>query len=413
MYAPSAPATRLMYARHGRRPPKPGVARALPPTPRLFEAQYKKRVDALVRAWWDHVETLARAELRQDAFSDDLSATWRALVRASGIEPWLRRNANTVAGAQATYVERVANLPVGSAIPREYLEEFLQDNVSLITQLPDAQIQKIADIIRPAQAGGQRWEDVAKSLEERLGVARSRAQLIARDQANKFNSVMAEVTQTAAGIEEYEWVTANDYAVRGRPGGEYADSKENHWALRGKIFRWDSPPLIPGTSERAHPGQRIQCRCTAKPVISDLFPRRAAPARPADIVAQETEAGYPYVGASVADTEIPHEAVFGQAEFRPEAVNVAAVDAIGGLQRAQYLRTGYRPESLAAVRGANEAKLPPVTVDVAHTGDVSLTDGRHRLMVAVERGRVSIPAHVRQRNAEGDIVATRLARVRT
>jgi SPP1 gp7 family putative phage head morphogenesis protein len=284
---------RLAYARTGRRPPKPGPARTRPPAPRLFEAQFRARLDTLVRAWGDHVETLVRAELRTDALDADLAAAWRALVQASGIGPWLKRQAAQTASANAAYVERVANLPVSRAVPRDVLDEFLAENTALITDLPGKQIQRIADIIRPAQQTGGRWEDVAASLEERLGVTRSRAKLIARDQANKFNSVMAEVTQTAAGIEEYEWVTADDYAVRGRPGGEYADSKENHWVLQGKRFRWDSPPLIPGTTERAHPGQRIQCRCTARPVVSDLFAQRPAPPRPAEIVAQESENGYP------------------------------------------------------------------------------------------------------------------------
>lgn len=293
MHALGSVATALLYRRHGRRPPRPGRVRAPVPSVLLFEREYARRLGSIVRAWSDHVETIARAELRQDALSDDLESAFRALVRASGIEGWLRRNARGIATTQARYIERVANLPVGNAIPQDALEGFLQENLSLITRMADKQVQQIADIVRPAQAGGQRWEDVAKEIQGRLGVTESRAKLIARDQGNKFNSVMQETTQTAAGIEEYEWVTANDYAVRGRPGGEYEDARENHWTLHGKIFRWDAPPLIPGTTERAHPGQRIQCRCTARPVIRELFAQGPAPARPADIAAQETEFGFP------------------------------------------------------------------------------------------------------------------------
>jgi SPP1 gp7 family putative phage head morphogenesis protein len=292
MHAPSRVATVLLYQRHGRKPPKPGTVRAPVPTSTLFEREYGRRLAAIVRAWSDHVETAVRAELRSDALDDDLRAAWRALLRASGLEPWLRRNAKGVAGKQARYVERVANIPVGSAVPQGVLEEFLQDNVSLITNMADRQIQQIADIVRPAQAGGQRWEEIAKQIQARIGVSESRAKLIARDQANKFNATMQQATQTAAGVEEYEWTTADDFAVRGRPGGEYEDSKEDHWELRGKIFQWASPPLIPGTSEHAHPGQRIQCRCTARPVIRDLFDQRPAPERPAEIVAQERRLGF-------------------------------------------------------------------------------------------------------------------------
>lgn len=387
-----------------------------------------------MRAWWDHVETIARANLRADALSDDLTAAWRALVKASGITPWLKRQADQVAGVNAAYVTKVANLPISRAVPHDILADFLEENTALITSLPSKQIQQVQAIIAPAQARGSRWEDVAKDIEERLGVTQSRARLIARDQANKFNSVMAEVTQTSAGIEEYVWTTANDFAVRGRPGGEYEDSEEDHWALRGKRFRWDSPPLIPGTGERAHPGQRIQCRCTATPVVSDLFGPAPVFERPAEIVAQEREAGYPRerparraaraavsVPAQLAPTsartpvvepeEIPHEALFGTAAYHPAAVNVARITEIGGLENANYLRTGYRPESRAAVRAANPAALPPVSVDVYADGTVVLRDGRHRLEAAKERGDTTIRAHVSQRGADGEVVATYLGDV--
>ncbi len=292
MHALGQHSTALLYARHGRRPPRPGPARVRPPTPKLFEREYGARLAAIVRAWSDHVETLARAELRTDALDSDLDRAWDALVNASGIRNWLGRKAKEVAGAQVAYVDRVANIPVGSAIPRDVTDAFLDENLSYIVSLKDKQVQQITGLVRDAQLNGVRWEGVADQIQERLGVTQSRAKLIARDQANKFNSLMAETTQTAAGIEEYEWVTADDYAVRGRPGGEYEDSRENHWLLRGKVFRWDSPPLIPGTSERAHPGQRIQCRCTARPIVR-AFAQVGAPPRPADIVAQEREAGFP------------------------------------------------------------------------------------------------------------------------
>ncbi len=68
--------------------------------------------------------------------------------------------------------------------------------------------------------------------------------------------------------------------MRGRPGGEYAKSKEDHWALEGTRHRYDQPPRIPGTDEHAHPGERISCRCVAIPVVDDLFgaPLGRAPA---------------------------------------------------------------------------------------------------------------------------------------
>lgn len=263
----------LLYQRLGRRPPKQGVVREPPPRVRLQEAEYTRRLLALLDAWDDHVETIGREATRSDAWREDASIeeklreAYNVLVRASGLSDWLKRAGGQIVDSQKRYTERVTKLPPGNIARQAVIEEFRQENVKLVTRMSEKQIQEIADILRPAQAVGQRWEEIAPQIQERLGVVASRAKLIARDQTNKFNGTMQRLAQTGAGVEEYRWSTAGDFAVRGRPGGEYEDSKENHWALEGKIFRWASPPLIPGTSERAHPGQRIKCRCVAIPVI--------------------------------------------------------------------------------------------------------------------------------------------------
>jgi SPP1 gp7 family putative phage head morphogenesis protein len=270
-------AVSLLYKRLGRTPPKPGLVRARPPGVPLEEAEYARRLEALLRAWYDQVETIARGEVRrgdaarEDAskFEEQIRAAYEALVRASGLAEYIARAAGRIVEKQSAYVERVTKIPpAGNIAGRQALiENFRQENLSLITGMGDDQIQEIADIIRPAQAIGQRWEEIAPDLEKRLGVGVNRARLIARDQTNKFNGSMQKITQESAGIQEYTWSTSKDFAVRGRPGGVYEDSKENHWKLEGKTFRWNAPPIIPGTSERAHPGERIQCRCVAIPRI--------------------------------------------------------------------------------------------------------------------------------------------------
>ena len=269
-------AVSLLYKRLGRTPPKPGLVREPPPRVNLEEAEYAKRLEALLRAWYDRIETIARAELRGDSaredaskFEEQIRAAYNALVRASGLQEWLERTGGKIGRKQIDYVERVTKIPpAGNIRGRQALiESFRQENLDLITNMGRDQIKQIADIVRPAQAIGQRWEEIAPKLEERLGVGTSRARLIARDQTNKFNGSMQRLTQESAGIDRYRWSTSRDFAVRGRPGGVYADSQENHWVLEGRIFRWADPPIIPGTSERAHPGEPIQCRCVAIPVI--------------------------------------------------------------------------------------------------------------------------------------------------
>ena len=189
------------------------------------------------------------------------------LISALGIDKFLTRMGHSITKAQANYIKRVARVPVSTVAPAAKLEAWRQQNLSLIRSLGAEQVQQIGDILRPAQAQGLRWEDVADQIQDRLNVGESRARLIARDQTNKWNGAMQQQTQGDAGITSYRWQTANDQAVRGRPGGVYAKSKENHWDLQGTIHRWDEPPTIPGTDVQSHPGGRIQCRCQAIPVV--------------------------------------------------------------------------------------------------------------------------------------------------
>lgn len=253
-----------------------------PPTGRLLAAQYARRLRALLRAWLDVVDDVARPHLRQDAaradsIEDELRAAFDALFDASGLGPWLTRVAANINTANASYYARVAKVPQNQTLPRFRLEAFRDQNVRLVRGLRDSQIEALADVLRLGQAAGQRWEELAPQVKAVTGVGDRRARLIARDQVQKFNAQVAQERARDAGIVEYIWSTSKDLAVRGRPGGEYAKSKEDHWALEGTRHRYDRPPLIPGTTERAHPGERIQCRCVAIPVVDDLF---GAPLRP-------------------------------------------------------------------------------------------------------------------------------------
>jgi SPP1 gp7 family putative phage head morphogenesis protein len=249
-----------------RRPPVPA---AKPPKAILWRAEYTRRLVYLHKAFAEHVIDHAKATLgqRTDAVQDDLLDMFGPLIESLGLSKFLKRMGHSITKAQANYLKRVANVTVSGVAPAAKLEAWRQQNLSLIRSLGAEQVQQIGDILRPAQNMGLRWEDVADEIQARLDVGESRARLIARDQTNKWNGAMQQQTQSDAGITSYKWLTAGDQAVRGRPGGVYAKSKENHWDLQGTIQKWSDPPLIPGTDERSHPGQRIQCRCSALPIV--------------------------------------------------------------------------------------------------------------------------------------------------
>jgi SPP1 gp7 family putative phage head morphogenesis protein len=133
---------------------------------------------------------------------------------------------------------------------------FIERNTELI-QMEERLRKEVRAIIERPIAEGVRVEEIRAELEERMGITRRRAELIARDQTLKTYGQIQEARQTDAGIEEYTWSTSDDERVR-----------ESHKLLDGTTQRWDSPPVVdPRTGRREHPGGDFQCRCASIPIL--------------------------------------------------------------------------------------------------------------------------------------------------
>lgn len=133
------------------------------------------------------------------------------------------------------------------------IDMFRDTNVALIKSLVGSQIDDIQTLLESAEATGLQVGELRDQIQERFGVSESRADLIARDQTLKLNSAITQARQRNAGVEKYIWTTSGDERVR-----------EEHAALEGQTFSWDNPP------EPGHPGEDIQCRCTAFPIIEEF-----------------------------------------------------------------------------------------------------------------------------------------------
>lgn len=155
---------------------------------------------------------------------------------------------------------------------RQYVDQFLRDNVRLISSVTTDHLQRMERVVSRATAGQTRVEDLRDEIMATFDVSRSRAALIARDQTLKANADLTQLRQQRVGVTDYIWTTVKDERVRGRPGGKWAGSQSNHWDLDGTRQTWLSPPVTnPVTGERNHPGRDYQCRCIAFPVVDDLL----------------------------------------------------------------------------------------------------------------------------------------------
>jgi len=132
---------------------------------------------------------------------------------------------------------------------------FSSQNAQLIRSLPEQELDQVAQIIERGLQEGSRFHSMTQSIQERFGITRRRAKLIARDQTSKLNASLTKLRQQELGVEEYVWQTAGDERVRA-----------THRAHDGKKFRWDNPPKNTG-----HPGTDVNCRCVAVPVLEGLL----------------------------------------------------------------------------------------------------------------------------------------------
>ena len=177
-----------------------------------------------------------------------------------------------------------AGIPEIDIMPTEYearrIVSFASEGVDLISKVGADLLDSVDVVLAHAVRDGLRYTQIRDLVEVRTGISTRHAELIARDQIGKLNGKIVQDTQAAAGVESYTWRTANDQRVRGNPAGPYSKSRQDHWGLRGTVHRWDNPPRRAGPyGEAAHPGESIQCRCYAEPILPDDLKRPARGSR--------------------------------------------------------------------------------------------------------------------------------------
>lgn len=170
-------------------------------------------------------------------------ATWQQLVKAVELSP-LDVPEDSLAFVRAA----------DGSLTAAKREAWIRANVKLIKSVAEEHLDRVAEITEQAVKVGSRAEVVAERLREATGISSRKARTIARDQIATLQGQVVQARQTRLGIERYRWRTAGDSRVR-----------TAHQLREGQIFRWDRPP------NDGHPGQPINCRCYAEPVLDDVL----------------------------------------------------------------------------------------------------------------------------------------------
>lgn len=132
---------------------------------------------------------------------------------------------------------------------RASLETTIEWNTALIKDVSAQTQQRIGNSVFDGLRNRTPSREVAKSISEATGMARTRSQRIASDQLNKLTSSLAEERRREAGIDTWKWRSSHKLNYRpehaARDGKEYTDA----------------------TAPKDRPGQLPYCGCRGQAVV--------------------------------------------------------------------------------------------------------------------------------------------------
>lgn len=219
-------------------------------------------------------ELKAEVAAREDGYrADDLSAVLRAIRSlATGNIPGLsfvRSIGDSVRSAIDGNWQKAINQAIGVnvALPgtdmSANVDAWAEENTALITNLAQSYLSKVTTAVNSGFRDGLSWRDISKNIQAETGVAKRRADLIARDQVATMNMQVTKQRAADLDVKQFVWRTMEDQRVRGNPSGRYPKAKPSHYARNGKTYNWSD-----GAGARdTFPGQAINCRCFAANVI--------------------------------------------------------------------------------------------------------------------------------------------------
>jgi SPP1 gp7 family putative phage head morphogenesis protein len=143
-----------------------------------------------------------------------------------------------------------------SARLREIVAASTKEAVQLIKTIPERFLSQVQGETMRSITSGRGMADLTPFLAEKYGQNMRKAKNVALDQTRKAYSNLAAQRMQDAGVEEFEWRHSN--------GGH--DPRKQHQGWNGKVFRYDDPP-VDETFGPVLPGQAINCRCFARPVL--------------------------------------------------------------------------------------------------------------------------------------------------
>ncbi len=240
--------------------------------------EYRRRLMKLIDAMQASVEYWLKARYRQNqpriaqdvspaqalqAEMNDLGKQWIQKFNegAENLGAWFAQKTKSYADGTLTAILKEAGFSVDfkmTGTMRDAYHAVINEQVGLIKSIAPQYLLEVQGMVMRSVQTGRDLSHISEELAKRYGITKRRAALISRDQNNKATSVVSRVRQQELGITHAIW--------RHSHAGE--TPRPSHLAADGKIYEIAKGMYIEG--EWILPGEKINCRCTSKPIVPGL-----------------------------------------------------------------------------------------------------------------------------------------------
>jgi uncharacterized protein with gpF-like domain len=179
---------------------------------------------------------------------------------APKLAEWFAESALTRSDSQLDAILREAGFSVRFHMTQAQNDAYravINENVGLIKSIAAEHLSDVQGLVmRSVQQGGNLF-DLTKELKARYGLVHKRAALIAHDQNSKATAVLTRARHLELGVQKARWLHSS--AGRHPRPGHVKASRER------LVYDVAKGAFIDG--EYIWPGQLINCRCVAVPII--------------------------------------------------------------------------------------------------------------------------------------------------
>jgi uncharacterized protein with gpF-like domain len=181
---------------------------------------------------------------------------------APKLADWFATAAVDRSDTQLRQILRDGGFSVKFVMTREandVLQATIGQNVGLIKSIAAEHLSAVEGILMRSVAAGRDLGTMAAEIEERYGLTKRRAALIARHQNNMATATIQRVRQQGLGIKKAVWVHSHAGA-HPRPSHVKAGADKVEYEV-------DKGWYDPDEDQWIWPGQLINCRCTSRPIM--------------------------------------------------------------------------------------------------------------------------------------------------